>query len=467
MMQTGSTESDSKEYGSKGSNLQPNGKFKTVFGKLDSADKLKKQLEPLFGILLLVIFLFVYTAGWPMGPLTFISALIWYISRKSKKIVFSALHEVFLSVTIGLGFFAIFLIYIKFSGSSETQLRTTEQFFLDRYESLKKLTDNLTILITIAVITILLMVDRYLKRAHTLTRFLALKKFCSRLSLTLMTITAFTFFSPNPPGGIAQDFHNKILNDFQVALRQKKMAVAKYLAADMIQQQIEQMPKATRNYDSLLFKAISEKSNGVMRNVVIKKLADEDFKIAKLEKPWPNLAGTEVENNVLKMSDGLPASKAQRDQELNSLHAEETLRDEAEEATKEKIDGLKEIFSKSLEKVTPEIAGIAGAYFGELVSEYGELIFDKCGELINLKKVIGTLDIFPKNIIDKLPRPGLFNTGDGNSDFLATRKTERDIDKLVSNQIKIISEQRRIERYKAVIEKEIQEEHEKPHVPER
>jgi hypothetical protein len=456
MTEPRSIESDSKEQGSNTSGLLSGIKWKSVFGRYQFTEEGKRQVWVFLAFLSFILFVFLLLLGWPIAPLAFISAVAWYLTGKSKKLVFSAMHEIFLSVTIGLAFFGLFLVYIRISAVSEATLRACEQFFLDFYDGLKKLTDHLIFPVIVAIVTALLMVDRYFKRAHALNRFLALKKFASRLGLTLMVITSFTFFAPNPPGDIAKDFHDRVLNDYKVAL-------GKYKAADMLEHQVEEMSERSANYYRLLFTAISQR--GTDANDMSKKAAEDMFN-TKLKKLLDNLPAG-VKTDASKISDALPTSKDQRDRELNQLH-------QAETSAENNVTALKEIFSKSLETAAGKIAekplsalaekaigDLAGEYIGELAGEVGDFLVEKYGNTINLKHITEKIDVFPHNLTDHLSHLKLFDFGEKYADAAAMREPiKAEVDHLAEEPKDVNGEHPQAEQDRK------QQEPQKEHIPE-
>jgi hypothetical protein len=345
--------------------------------------------------------------------------------------------------------------------ASDRAALAAESFFLDAYDDLKKLLNHLTVISTIVIVAGLLMIDRYSKRAHAFNRFLSLKTFLSRLSLTLMTITTFTVFSPNPPGGVAEDFHARVVKDYRVLLRDREEALAKYVAADMITKEIEQMPEAEKNYYRQLFKTVYEKSKAFdqtdrgLKYDVAEKVAKANFDVKLLRRQWDNIPGGDAPNSAIKIGDALPVSKTQRDKDLNVLSDEETSGDKAEAQTNEKVAGLKEIFSTVLETLTPEIEGIAAAYVGELVSESGDLLFEKAGKMFHIEGGIEKLDVFSKGLMDEMPKFSLINTTAANAAAPGEPATaSAAIDKLVDDQLKAVKNERLLARYREQTEKE-------------
>jgi len=452
MTNPGQTENDSNQHESDIPNAQKQVNAQKRPGMADKINEAKQGLWMMLGFIIIILFIVINLFGWPMVPLTLLSALVWYLSGKSQKLVFKAMHEVLLSVTIGLAIFSVFLLYVRFNMvASDRAALAAESFFLDAYDDLKKLLNHLTVISTIVIVTTLLIIDRYRKRAHAFNRFLSLKTFLSRLSLTLMTITTFTVFSPNPPGGIAQDFNDRVVKDYQVLLRDREEAVAKYVAAGMITKEIEQMPVATKNYYQQLFKTVYEKSKTFnaqdkhLKFDVAEKAAKANFDVKRLKTLLGNVPTGGATNDAIKISSALPESKTQRDAALKVLGDEETKRDKAEALTKEKTAGLKEIFSKVLETITPEMEGIAGAYVGELVSETGDLLFEKAGKMFDITGKIEKLDVFSEGVMDKLPKFSLVNTTTGSEATPGEPAEGTAIDKLVDDQLDAINDERQQE----------------------
>jgi len=175
-------------------------------------------------------------AAWPVGLLTVISALISYFTGKRKNIIFKVSTDFFLSVTIGLAIISLLSIVLDISegGISDEKIRSMEYSFINFYYGVKSIEHHLTLVVTIILVTALLVADYYFKSAHALSRFLLLKKILYRVTIVLLTITSFTFFSPSPPTKIAADYQDRMVKRYHALIKQEREEVAKYIAANAI-----------------------------------------------------------------------------------------------------------------------------------------------------------------------------------------------------------------------------------------
>jgi hypothetical protein len=384
------------------------------------------------GIIFLTMLSIVFiVAAWPIGPLTLISALICYLTGKRKGVVFKVSTEFFFSVTIGLAILSVLLIVFDIAqgGISDEKIRSIEYAFINFYSDVKSIEHHLTIVVTIIIIAALLAIDYYLKSAHALSRFLLAKKILSRIIVILLTITSFTFFSPSIPNKIINDYQDGMVKQYRALLRQEKEEVAKYIAAEMLTKDISNMTPVAKNYYHALFKTIDEKS-GPLADEVAQSAAAENFESDKPEALVNNIASTDkIVNQDPLIDETLPASKQQRDYQRELIATKQIQVNKAKSLTDKAVEGLKEVFLEVLKHDSPELGEIAGKYLEEIVSQTGELIFNKAESRFNTEENIKKIEMSSERIISELSKlPLLSQTKSSNKEYTDLEMNNKVID---------------------------------------
>jgi hypothetical protein len=423
---------------------------------MNYADRLIEKLSSISDgalVFIGVLLIFLTVMSWPVGLLAIGSAVIWYVCSKRENIFYKVAAHVFISVTIGLVFFALLTVVFNLSApdnSTDEEVRSTEYFLLNFYDMVKKLQESLTLVVTAGVVTILLIIDQYRQNTHSLKRFLLVKELISKLAIILLTITSFTFFSPQPPGHIAQDYHTRVEKRYRVLLRQKKGEVARYIAAKEIKEQIPQVNEASKANYAAFFTSIHR--NSVFAGRRVTRGLVRDLLHPANQPPAINADDRDLQlpadGKIMTVAAG---SKDERDRQISLLNTEETNVAAATALADNEALGVKEVFSKLFEHLSPGIEGIAGTYIDEMISETGDLIFEKTHKFLNKEGSMASMVALCRKMVTKLPELNVLNnTVASHLDF----KDPKYMSDLEAREKKIFEETRVVEPTEDIKERE-------------
>ena len=211
-----------------------------------------KFADPKFTKRLTLFFIFIgilayFSADAKTGLLFFasvaIGAIVWFVSHRSQNLIFRALANTIFPVIVGLSVLSIVLVCLNVFGiysPKENQIRSLEELPMDLSLWIKKWF-KLSYWQFAAILIGLFILNIRLPKLKLTSQFIRHYRLVNYVSIFLLTVTSFTFFSKFPNEQVLEKGYQWQVQKYKLLVDRNKDEVAKYLAAKMQAVAIEQM----------------------------------------------------------------------------------------------------------------------------------------------------------------------------------------------------------------------------------
>ncbi|MGD1153721.1 MAG: hypothetical protein ABR911_12740 [Syntrophales bacterium] len=223
----------------------------------------KSVFDFVWFLALLTFIAFIYFA-WPLSIWCCVLTSVWLFARKKSNPAAKTLKDVSLPVVIGTAAvcLALFILNVLKYRLDPQNIRALEIFLIDARMYLRGLIISKTWFLITAIV-VLSITEILLCRRKLLIGFLRFQKSLSFIILILTGMLTFTFFSQIPMESLAQKEHQRILDRYQVLLRQQMNSVAEFLAVKSVDNTISSMTTREKSKIIIVCKEICENSKWI------------------------------------------------------------------------------------------------------------------------------------------------------------------------------------------------------------
>jgi len=358
-------------------------------------DELRHSIAQLVAIVVIFLVIWLGVVTWPMWPLLLISLGAWAMAKWKRSLWAETSEDVLLYVSIGLALLCGILALLN-AGTfviSEQHIRDGETELVRAHLFVEEWRQKLESPASIAVFVLVLALTWALPRVGWVKHHRTLTTSARRLAIVLTTMTSFTLFAQKPLQDLAADVHVKLVQRYEMALREEEKAIGQFLAAEEINQSLPTLDEAGRNSLKTVFNAIQNASIGSpfgrydSRRYIAQRVAQEDssqgIALSGLREFLASKVGVLPDKADTHVADAIrPPPNSRRDLDLQTaVVVQEEQRATRATALKGAMLALcKDSLGKMLGLLTPGARGIEGVYVDTVVDTVSDAGFSDVGK---------------------------------------------------------------------------------------